>query len=36
MAALRLPAKVLAMVLAAGAFLFPIYWMVTMAFKPQD
>jgi multiple sugar transport system permease protein len=36
MATLRVPAKVLAMVLAAGAFLFPIYWMVTMAFKPQD
>jgi multiple sugar transport system permease protein len=33
---LRTAGRVLALAAAAAAFLFPIYWMITMAFKPQD
>jgi multiple sugar transport system permease protein len=36
LAALRVPAKAFAMLVAGGAFLFPVYWIATMAFKPQD
>lgn len=35
-ASLRVAAKVLATVFLGGSFMFPLYWILTMAFKPQD
>jgi len=36
LAPLVLPAKALTIAVAGFVFLFPVYWIVTMAFKPQD